>query len=472
MGAALFGVSAAARADEQGIWPLYAIHTQRDGKIDSWHGLGPLIFSEPRADGNRDTGFRPFYLRRTTADGETAEVEVLYPLFFWRSRGPNYSWSVLELINHFGRKPGEPVGPKTLEDDLDIWPFYFSTVTRDPPSSTWGLFPIAGTMRHRLSRDRTTWVLWPLYLRTEEDGVVRVSTPYPFIRRTSGAGSGFAVWPLYGEETRPGVSEHRFFLWPLGWSSVYPPEPDAPAGTPPTRDFGFVPFYSVKRAPGSVAEVYLWPFFGYTDRTAPKRYHETRYFWPFLVQGRGEGRLVNRWGPFYTHSATPYLDKTWVLWPLWRRTKTTEGGVSQVRTQFYYAIYWSLEERSVANPQAAPARKLHLWPLFSYWDNGAGRVQFQALSPLAVFFPGNDDMLSLWGPLFAFYRRDQRAPGVSRSDFLWGAARWETNEPDGTSEFSLGHGLFGWSRRPEGTSWRLFGLELSSPRTTVRGASR
>ena len=98
----------------------------------------------------------------------------------------------------------------------------------------------------------------------------------------SGAAHGFALWPLFGWQERPGVSRDEFLLWPLGSHHTQAPAPDAPAGTPPTRQSAALPFYARQQGPGFVSETFLWPFFGYTDRTAPSRYHETRYLWPFF----------------------------------------------------------------------------------------------------------------------------------------------------------------------------------------------
>ena len=63
--------------------------------------------------------------------------------------------------------------------------------------------------------------------------------------------------------------------------------PDDPPGTAPRRDTAFLPFFSRSTGPGYVNETFVWPLFGYTERTAPVRYSEQRFLWPFLVQGRG-----------------------------------------------------------------------------------------------------------------------------------------------------------------------------------------
>src|SRR5665213_882924 len=249
----------------------------------------------------RVTGVPPLYLRRAAANGETVESTVLYPLFYYRSYGPNYEWSFFKLINYFGPKSGEPPTASTNERDLDIWPFYFSGVVAGDPASTYhAVFPVGGTVPHRFFRDRISWVLWPLYLQTEKNGAITTSTPWPILHWTRGAARGFALWPIFGWQDRPGAYHHEFYLWPLAWNNVVQPKPDAPSGAAPVRQVGFLPFYTAERGPGFVNVHYIWPFFGYTDRTLPQPYHETRYFWPFSVQGRGEGHYVNRWGPLST----------------------------------------------------------------------------------------------------------------------------------------------------------------------------
>jgi hypothetical protein len=485
--AAAFAVRA--KADEHNVWPAYVAHADAEGRVQAWSGLGPFLYSHPVAPAQRSWGFRPFYMKRVAAGGDTAEITVLYPLFYIRNYGPNYEWSIFKLINHFGRRAGESLRPATQEQDFDIWPFYFSSVTPAPETTYHALWPVAGTLQHRFGRDRISFVIWPLYLQTEKDGAITTSTPWPIYHATHGAAQGWALWPLYGVLDRPGAFHHEFYLWPLGYNNTTQPPPDSPPGTGPKRETGFLPFYTSERGPYVTSENYLYPFFGYTDRTAPFRDHVTRYFWPFLVQGRGDGRLIDRWGPFYTHSIIKGYDKTWVAWPLWRQGKWNEEGVAATKTQFFFFLYWGLEQRSLAHPAAAPARKLHVWPLLSYWDNGAGRQQYQFPSPLEVFFPHNDEVRESWTPLFSLYRHDQSAPGETRTSLLWDGITWERSAAHHRSEFHLGPlfgierspyerrvtllgGLLGWSRRPGDGAWRTFGLEFSRNRRTLTSQSR
>jgi hypothetical protein len=200
-------------------------------------------------------------------------------------------------------------------------------------------------------------------------------------------------------------------------------------------------------------------------------------FWPFLVQGRGDDRRINRWAPFYTHSNFKGDDKQWVLWPLYRREQWTDAGLAQTKTQLLYFLYWSLRERSAGNPGLPPAQKTHLWPVFSYWDDGASHRQFQLLSPLEVFFQDNEPVRRAYSPLFAVYRYERFAPDDSRASLLWNAVSWRRSPL--RREFHLGplfsvdtgsahgrialiSGLIGVKRDANKSSWRPFLFDFFS----------
>lgn len=483
----------AARADpeerERHTWALGTERTDASGRITSQTAAGPLVFSKTATDGAVTSGFRPFWVQTKEPRGDLRMGLGLYPLFTYRAEAETYAWSLFELIKRSGRRAGAPAPQSLLEsgEAFDVWPFWFSRRAQDPADSYRALFPVAGTVKSRLGYDRLAWTLFPLYVESEKRGATTTSTPWPFVRTTRGTAHGFAFWPLFGWQERPGESHRAFYLWPLGYHHTQQPASDAPAGTAPSRQIGALPFYTRATAPGFVNEDFLWPFFGYTARTTPWRYHETRYFWPFLVQGHGDDRLVNRWGPFYTHSVIKGTDKTWIAWPFFRQARWTTGDIAQTKTQFLYVFYWSLEQRSATQPNLAPASVRHVWPLFSTWDNGAGRRQTLALSPFEVFFPGNTKIREVWSPLFALYRYDQRTPGHARHSLLWDLITWENRPspapttaaaatpapaaPAPEERLALGRGLLGL-RRPAGErAWRLFWLDFPASPASVSLAS-
>ncbi|MDO8539276.1 MAG: hypothetical protein Q7S40_02465 [Opitutaceae bacterium] len=464
---------------ESNFWPVLVRQLDEHRQPESWTGAGPLLFNRPTADGGRASGFRPFWYQTHDARGEFRSGYFLYPLFSYTVDENTYKYSIFELVRQWGRRAGAPAPQSIFErrQEFEVFPFWFSRTTGDPEFSYRALFPIYGTIKNKLGFERLSWTLFPLYVENEKRGAITTSTPWPIVRVTRGAAHGFGIWPLFNRVERPGVSREAYYLWPLGYNVTRQPGPDDPAGTPPRRDVGALPFYARSTGPGYISEDFGWPFFGYTDRTQPVRYHETRYFWPFLVQGRGDDRYVNRWGPFYTHSIVKGYDKTWYAWPLVRRAQWTDAGLRQTKTQFFYFLYWSNVQRSATRPHLPSAGLRHVWPLFSSWNNGAGRRQLQVLSPFEVFFPGNEKVRQVWTPLFSLFRSDQRAPGNVRYSLLWDIITWERHAPVAAQaspheqRFALGRGLIGIRRAPGERAWRLFWLDFPSKRATVSVAT-
>jgi hypothetical protein len=467
------GTSGAAASREINVWPLFVEQHDAAGRLTAWNGAGPFLFSKP-VEGGTASGFRPFWVQRNDEQGELRSGAFLYPLFTYTARENTYHWSLFELVRRSGRRASAPPAQSLFErrGDFEVWPLWFSREAGDPEMSYRALFPIAGTVRGKLGSDRLSWLLFPVYVQSERRDVVTTFTPWPIVRRTTGAAHGFGVWPLFNVRERPGIWREEFYLWPLGYNLIRHPHPDDPPGTEPRHDIGALPFYARSTGPGLINESFLWPFFGYTRQTAPTVYQETRYFWPLLVQGRGENRYVNRWGPFYTHSITKGYDKKWYLWPLLRRAEWADDDILLTKTQVLFFLYWSQEQRSRSRPELASAQLTHVWPLFSRWDNGAGRRQWQVFSPLEVFFPANETIRHAWSPLFALARHDQRAPGHTRTSLLWNAVTWEHRAAEERREFHLGpllsvvsgneskrvavgNGLFG-IQRPASGGWRMF----------------
>jgi len=483
---AYFGCLAAlltrAGAEEQNWWPVAVSQVDANGQVTSSEHFGPFMFRHADKDPARDhtgttSGVRPFYVQTQDATGLTTEATMLYPIFVYRGYSDTYRWSFFNLINVAGPSSAATTATTGQAKAFDLWPFWFSRETGSPDTSYHALFPIAGTVKGHFNRDEISWVLWPLYLHTERNGLVTTSTPWPFIQTMKGTERGFALWPLYGSRGNDHGTHHAFFLWPLFWNNTIPPPEDAPAGTAPTRQYGFFPFYANEQYEGFRNQTFLWPFFGHTERTLPKRYHETRYLWPLLVQGEGDDQRVNRWGPFYTHSLIKGMDKTWIMWPLVRQAKWQDSGVAQTRTQFLYLLYWSQRERSLTNPSAAPADRTHVWPLFSQWDNGAGKKQFQLFSPFDVLLPYSNEWRETWTPFFALYRYDQRNPEDRNWSVLWSLMTWHhtydlqefhlgplfsTRSGSQSKRVAFGNGLFGWQRQPGDKAGHWFWFDFPS----------
>lgn len=446
---------------ERNGWPLFIRQEKADGTTESAEYLVPFLFQKTRADGATLRGFRPVYLQVKESGRET--TMLFYPFFTWQKEADYRSFSFFQLINY--SRQTEPDSQVTNRN-FDVWPVYFSRETGDPAESYHAVFPLGGTIKHRFGKDRIHFILFPLYSEVERNEAQTTHAPWPFLRFIDGGGhKGFELWPLFGHRGREGDYDERFYLWPFIYkSSKHLSEPQ------PDEKFGVLPFYTRESSPGYINENYLWPFFGYSDRTEPEKYHEQRYFWPFLVQGRGDVRFVNRWAPFYTHSVVKGHDKTWLPWPLYRHAHWEDAGIAQDKKQVLYFLYWSLTQRSTTNPAAAPAHKTHYWPLLSSWDNGAGHRQVQLLSPFEVFFPTNEPVRHLYTPLLAIYRYDQQAPGDTRHSLLFSLFSWRKSPTEKEfhlgplfsvqstperSRIALGRGLLVWQRQPGTPRWKL-----------------
>lgn len=471
-------LTASMRGAERNDWPISVKQARPDGSVESAEYAGPLFFGHNSTGEPHQAGFRPVYLKSRTSDVETDYL--LYPFFTWRREKGYRSFSFFQLVN----ESRETDAGKPPVHAFDIWPFYFSRDTGQPESSYQALFPIGGTIKQRLGYDRIHFVLFPLYADFEQNGSHTTHAPWPFLRLIDGAGDhGFEFWPVFGHRGRPGDYDSQFYLWPLIYKStknLSDPHPDI--------KLGVLPFYARATAPGYIDETYLWPFFGYTHRTEPVKYDEQRYLWPFLVQGRGEARHVNRWAPVYSHSVVKGYDKTWFAWPIYRHAVWEDGGIAQEQNQVFFFLYWSLTQRSTANPATPPAHKTHLWPLLSSWDNGAGHRQLQLLSPFEVFFPTNEPVRQLYSPLFALYRFDQRAPGDSSNSVLFSLLSWRNtpverefhfgpllsvhSTPEG-SRVAFGNGLLAWERLPGTRRWKfsLFDFQPKPDNKTIEAKS-
>jgi len=453
-------IATSLRGEERNVWPFSVRQIDSNGKVESGEYAGPLFFHKLRADGSQVKGFRPFYLRINEGKRETSAL--FYPFFTWQKEEDYRYFTFFELIN-FRRQTDADA--QTIRN-LDVWPFYFSRDAGEPETSYQAFFPLGGTIKNRFGKDRIHFDLFPLYMDTEKQGSHTTHAPWPFLRFIHGADDhGFEFWPLFGHRGRERDYDSRFYLWPLLYRSVKnlsEPQPDVKEG--------FLPFYTRDTKPGYLNVNYLWPFFGNTHRTMPAGYDEIRYFWPFLVQGRGQYKYVNRWGPFYTRSIDKGVDKTWIGWPLYRRSRWEDNGIAQDKRQFLFLLYWSLTQRSLTNPGAAPAHKTHLWPLLSSWNNGAGHTQFQLFSPFEVLFPTNEPVRQLYTPLFAIYRHEQSSPDNTRQSALFNLVSWKKSPGErefhlgplfsrrsagGRTRIALGLGLLSWRRQSETRGWKF-----------------
>lgn len=474
-------LAASAYATDYNVAPVWTGQTAGETAepIKDWTAVGPLFFhnttTTPDTAGQTSGGLRPVYVWKTDPVHGKFDAYFVYPLFGYHSSPEGYHWSLLSLINQYGVSENSTQSASTKQRSaaggFDLWPVYYSRQTGDPATSYQGVFPLCGTVKNRLGQDEVSWLVWPLYAGYKTNNVTTTTVLWPIFRTINGEGNhGFTIWPLFGYRAKKGAYREQFYLWPVFFKqdhALWKPNHDV--------SLGVFPFYVRETTSVVTQETYLWPFFGYTDRTAPVRYHETRYFWPLLVQGRGSRTYINRWSPFYTHSVIKGVDKTWILWPLWCHRTWTDDGLNQTRNQFLWFLYHSTTQRSAHNPALAPGHKTHIWPLVSIWDNGAGRKQVQALSLFTTLFPHNEAIPLTWDPLFSLYRYDSQGPNMSRHTLLWNFISWRhtpvqrefhlgpilsVDKGTAANRIAFGCGLLGMKRETPESHWRFFAFDF------------
>lgn len=452
--AGLFGLihPSSTAAEVENFWPLYVVDRDPvEGRPQAFSSLGPL-FSIKDTDSMRIISLRPFWTSFHPVAENRFQGHLVYPFVNWQSGDGGQSGHVLNLLRYRRQ-------PSTEMTFFQAFPFLFIKDVPEPEDSYYAFWPLGGYLRNRFWRDEIRFVAWPLYLQTRKNDEVRTHIPYPFVQMLDGPRSrGFGLWPFYGHFERKGDYENTWAVWPFFYHLRN--KLDEPV---PYERLGILPFYARETGAGLQSETYAWPFFGYTRESDPRaEYSETRYFWPFLVQGRGEEKMVNRWMPVYTHETRPGYGKKWYLWPLLQREQWTQPGLERHRTSLLYFLYWD-EQQVFAGTRA---RQSFLWPLYGYWNDGFDRRQLQFFDPLTVFFPSNRKVRENWTPLFALYRYDRRAENT-RHSFLWDLFIWES-DPRGWQSFHAGP-LFEWvgeshweilkgligSRRTEDGSWNL-----------------
>ena len=208
---------------------------------------------------------------------------------------------------------------------------------------------------------------------------------------------------------------------------------------------------------------FVWPFFGFTERTSPYRYSEQRYFWPFFVQGRGDDRYVNRWGPFYTHSVVKGNDShSGRLGCSGIVTKFADDDLAQKKTQLFYFVYRDLDESSLSPARARPRPQApRLAPSYKGWDNGAAACRSSSRARSRSSFPRTPTSARLQGPLFSLYRYDHLTPRrVAWTSLLWNAVTWRYRTPKRAWSSSTSGPILGMASNPAGNSWTILGIRF------------
>ena len=434
---ALAAAACAGPRSEQHLAPVYT-HVSTSGGGEEYEGLAGAVVARRDALGTPfdQWGLRPLFLHYPDRE-ERSRTQFLFPFGRVVRGGGEFKWWLLPIADY--RRETHPEGDQW---QLLMLPgLYFSRYPDGRRASAW--FPIGGRVIELFSFEQVDFALWPLYMRTEQQGRTSYHFPFPFLMvRTGPDGGGWRVWPLVGHSWVDDRYDRWFAIWPV---FNYNRENLKSSPRYHERQWTIFPLYGYRGQGTWSSHTVLWPFFGYASDP------QTGFWafdgpWPLVrLQFPGDERLVAlpnkqgnvtriRFWPFWSVYEGDGMVSSWYAWPL--VNSRTEEYVDGRRKAFTVVPFWSQWDRSYDDGSSASVRKL--WPLYQVHRRGETRSYlFPQLSPF-WYWPDLDEHYA-W--IYALYSADH-GPEVTKERVLWGLWR---REHDADEERTYVSGL--WSRR-------------------------
>ena len=386
-------------------------------------------------NGARFEAWKPLY--STSMDGERWRKDYLWPLYTRKGfKEEQYSRFLF-----FGYS--SDFSPETDRHRTWVIPFYFQGTSAEGDDYL-AVFPIGGTIREFLGRDKVSFVLFPLYGKSNIGDVRTTTVLWPIGSKTTGPRiERFRVWPFYGTSSLDKEYEKKFVLWPV-YTSVKYTNTRNPGG-----GFILVPVYG--RIITERAENYwlIPPLIRYMHSDEQWIVHAP---WPFIQLADGEMYKRIVW-PLYGKKHLGTLTKQYFFWPLIWNNKTQYALYDQHRRLI--VPFFASTTDVVTKPHEqfdvgdVTARYWKLWPLMS-WERSGEDSRFRTLElwPLRNT-PGIERN---WAAYWTLYRRVD-ADGVVGHHLLWGLYR-QSAGPDGF-EWSLLKGLAGYKKTGKSRSFHF-----------------
>ena len=419
--------------------PIYRHRLDAQGAVLEMDVAWPLIHYEATPDGGDDFRIRPFYRRVSGPDlpgfgpaptREPGSTELAQPIsrtdhqFLW----PLGRVRTSQDETHARLFPLASRDSRTFHDGRSesdwyfLFPFFWggsdqATATSDP-ERYFGMFPVyLDAPAEFLTYDRLTFVLWPLYTRTEKDGRVGHIGLWPLVGAGSGAEEADTRWhrilPLYNFISQAGRFARYSILWPIfSWGKEYMDTED------PMSSFAIWPLISRQWSQKIRSWSFLWPLFG--GQTIEGKKDKLDLFWPFFrsLYDNTEGRETNQWWlwPLFSRTTGRHQDAWSALWPLvwWREYDDPDG----VQTQRWVLPFFKSIQRD--------------------WKDG-GQDDYLQVWPL-VHTDRKRDGSGEWSVPSPWFYRDGNEVGVSEAyDWLYTLVKGRTRSPDDHAVQTIGH---------------------------------
>ncbi len=445
------------------------------------------------------TAVRPFYLKNENPADRTSFTASMMPFLFWSYSNPeNTSSSMLFGLWNWN---SHGVTGSGAEKDLIMFPFVYYGRGESPGDNYFMLWPLGGTVRGKLGRDRISAWFFPGFL------LFFLYPPASLFSWTSLAYTALSFVPIYYSYEHLDYKA-RGILWPLVRIG----------GSAKRDEFRILPFYSHAFKKDryqrysflllfNYEEVYfrqdtrymffafpvlgrkwsdsgrlsswtiLWPFFawGYDRDRGHSEYHLP---WPFVQIGESDSPRMRKriFFPFYG-SYTYEGNETMFVTPLYfRLTKKTSSYKSDYHTAAL--IFW-YRKKDFIKPDPEHGswwRYFKMWPVFSLEYDESGAFSFNTLSLLPM--RDKEGYERMYEPLWSVFEyrnngKGDRSMGLLMRTYFqrWGDDYFENAVPFVFSYKSrhgrvarmslLPFGMFSYEHNREGKTLSLFWFPIS-----------
>lgn len=381
--------------------------------FEYWRSVGPNPVDADR-EGRLRTfwAFRPFYSQ--TRAPETTKRDFIWPIATCHTNEDMLWWRAFFIAYGDDRDGNEPSW------SFNLLPLVFFGNDRRE-GAYGGLFPVYGRHPHFLLMDNWRFVLWPVWMDYDVKDVHHGAVLWPFVTWKENDANSAGVWPLYSH-SRLRESDHWYCLWPLATWARYDEDRDTSgAGS----SWMLWPLYgNVSRARES-QHLVLPPFFSFTSTPHVRRW---RLPWPLVDVEQGTKRnRVSVW-PFYEHlDGFSYVGRPeehtrryfWMLVEdMELETDTT------YETRFSFFPFFTRERRYVKAKDGTRreiAAFTRIWPFWrSETDNGFVERRVLDLIPVrhAEGFDRN------WSPFWTFWTSERHEGGPTEHSLFWSIIDW------------------------------------------------
>jgi hypothetical protein len=423
--------------------------------------LGPIYERAVSTHGAQLRAVRPFYSSYTDPATERHEKDMVWPIAAAKRFRHEFSWRVLlTWYLDYDRTDSK--------SRYRFWslPIYFQGRDRNQ-GFYMAIFPLGGRVCDILGRDEIRFVLFPLYAKSRINDVQTKDILWPIYSRTEGEGiHRFRVFPFYGRNQHRENFEKRFIMWPF-WTWAH---------------------YKYPRASGTA--YVLWPLWGHFDLEDQKawlfvpplvrfscgqRMNYNYCPWPLIQWSSGEIEKFYLW-PLWGKKNMQGVRSAFFLWPIFRTEQRDRGETYSQRFLAMPFIYSEIRKQRSHDPTVRPtvvARYHKIWPLLSYiQEDDHTRFRLLELWPLKNTGPVEREYAPIWTLfshtvsgdscddelLWGLYRNRKRGSEY-RSVSLFPVVSWTRDDRERESrEWLILKGLLGYKR--EGTRKSLRVLYL------------